>query len=225
MHLRKSIYAIPILLGALLLVLPIVFWPTSQADAQCGSQASSCKNCHEVQGQDPVNNDGTSWHQAHAFGDFCYICHAGNNQATDKTEAHNGMVPPLSDVKAACQSCHPNDLMDRAQVYATVLGVDVGSGGSTPSDPAQSPSSGSDAPADSPSNPSNVPAGGGLVVDASSDVIDYNLIYDETVLGKGPINWGNLILGFMIVVVAAGGGTHEEKGMPISDTLYAFALP
>jgi hypothetical protein len=207
MHLRKSIYAIPILLGALLLVLPIVFWPTSQADAQCGSQASSCKNCHEVQGQDPVNNDGTSWHQAHAFGDFCYICHAGNNQATDKTEAHNGMVPPLSDIKAACQSCHPNDLMDRAQVYATVLGVDVGSGGSTPSDPAQSPSSGSDAPVDSPSNPSNVPAGDGLVVDASSDVIDYNLIYDETVLGKRPINWGNLILGFMIVVVAAGGGT------------------
>ena len=62
-------------------------------NAQCGSQASSCKNCHEVQGEDPVNNDGTAWHPSHAFGDFCYICHAGNNQAIDKAEAHTGHGP------------------------------------------------------------------------------------------------------------------------------------
>ena len=85
-------------------------------NAECGSQASSCKNCHEVQGEDPVNNDDTAWHPSHAFGDFCYICHAGNNQAIDKAEAHLGMVPPLSDVKASCQQCHVADLEDRAQV-------------------------------------------------------------------------------------------------------------
>ena len=96
--------------------------------AQCGSQASSCKNCHEVQAKDPVNNDGTSWHQSHAFGDFCYICHAGNNQATDKVAAHTGMVSPLADVKASCAQCHPNDLQARAQVYATKLGVQIGAG-------------------------------------------------------------------------------------------------
>ena len=25
------------------------FWSAGEAQAQCGSQASSCKNCHEVQ--------------------------------------------------------------------------------------------------------------------------------------------------------------------------------
>lgn len=100
--------------------------------AQCGSQVSSCKNCHEVQGQDPVNGDGKGWHIGHAFGDFCYICHAGNNQAVEKDAAHVGMVPPLADVKAACQQCHPNDLMERAQVYAITLGVDISTGAITP---------------------------------------------------------------------------------------------
>src|SRR5512143_1594380 len=100
--------------------------PSSVAQAQCGSQASSCKNCHEVQGKDPVNADGTGWHQSHAFGDFCYICHGGNNQASDEKAAHTGMVSPLSDVQAACAQCHPNDLQARANVYAKVLGVSVG---------------------------------------------------------------------------------------------------
>jgi hypothetical protein len=62
----------------------------------------------------PVNADGTGWHQSHAFGDFCYICHAGNNQAKDEAAAHEGMVPPLSDVRAACQQCHVADLDARA---------------------------------------------------------------------------------------------------------------
>src|SRR5512141_120204 len=107
--------------------------------AQCGSQASSCKNCHEVQAKDPVNSDGTNWHQAHAFGDFCYICHGGNNQATDKDAAHAGMVAPLADVKAACQQCHPDDLDARVQVYAKTLGVQVGSAAATPEAAASAP--------------------------------------------------------------------------------------
>ena len=84
--------------AGLLLILSIGFFfllPAQKVSAQCGSQASSCKNCHETQAQDPVNNDGTAWHASHAFGDFCYLCHAGNNQATDKTAAHTGMVDPL----------------------------------------------------------------------------------------------------------------------------------
>src|SRR5512145_3429563 len=95
--------------GLLLLLAGLSLWflllPQPVA-AQCGSQASSCKNCHEVQAQDPVNNDGTGWHESHAFGDFCYLCHAGNPQATDIEAAHTGLVPPLADVKAACQQCH-----------------------------------------------------------------------------------------------------------------------
>ncbi|RME42806.1 MAG: hypothetical protein D6791_16890, partial [Chloroflexi bacterium] len=97
-------------------------------EAQCGSSVSSCKNCHEVQGQDPVNDKG-EWHTAHAFGDFCEFCHAGNVQAQDKAAAHQGLVDPFSDVKAGCQSCHPDDYMDRAQKYAAALGVELGAGG------------------------------------------------------------------------------------------------
>ena len=124
---QKNVSILLAATGMLLIVLTgawlITATPTS---AQCGSQASSCKNCHEVQGQISVNSDGTAWHTSHAFGDFCYICHAGNNQAANADEAHLGMVPPLSDIKASCQQCHPNDLQERAQVYATAMGVELG---------------------------------------------------------------------------------------------------
>lgn len=218
MQFRKYQFLIPVVLGVLLIAGLVVLWPTANASAQCGSQASSCKNCHEVQGQDPVNNDGTGWHQRHAFGDFCYLCHAGNSQSMDEATAHTGMVPPLSDVKAACQSCHPGDLMDRAQVYATALGVEVGTGGgSAPT------ASGGDTSGSAPSSDSGASSAGdtglaapvGMVVD-TADVIDYNLRYE----GKTPINWGNVIVGLMIGVVALGGGGYvfinerKLRGLP-----------
>jgi len=212
---HKYSILIPILLGSLVLTGMIVLWPASNASAQCGSQASSCKNCHEVQGQDPVNADGTGWHQSHAFGDFCYLCHGGNNQSMDKTESHAGMVPPLSDVQAGCQSCHPTDLMEKAQVYATTLGVEVGAGGSAPpvgTTPGESP-----APAENP--PANPPPPS-LVVNEPG-VIDYSQQYAETVLGERSIDWGNTILVVLIVLVAVGGGAfvywNERKlrGLPL----------
>ena len=95
---HKNIPLLFISSGTVVLIAFGIFLATATpASAQCGSQASSCKNCHEVQGQDPVNSDGTEWHQSHAFGDFCYICHGGNQQATDKDAAHQGMEDPLSD--------------------------------------------------------------------------------------------------------------------------------
>ncbi len=188
------------LIGLLILsVVGLSLAATDPANAQCGSQASSCKNCHEVQGQDPVNNDGTGWHTGHAFGDFCYICHAGNNQSMDKDTAHTGMVPPMSDVKAACGSCHPGDLMERSQVYATALGVEIGAGGSAPPDA----STGSE-PSNEPAVEEKSPAPEMLV--SSAEVIDYNQRYDEIASGKTPINWGNAILSVMIAMMALGGG-------------------
>jgi cytochrome c553 len=199
MHLRKYTYLLMIVTGAFILASAFLLWPTTQASAQCGSQASSCKNCHEVQGQDPVNNDGTGWHQSHAFGDFCYLCHAGNNQSMVPEEAHAGMVAPLSDVQAACASCHPADLMERAQVYATALGVTVGEGGgSSAAPPASSGSSDQPAPSTA-SEPVVVPSTGG-------EVVDYTQRYNETALGQRNINWGNAILVMLIAVVAVGGG-------------------
>ncbi len=221
MQLRKKTYLIPIALGALVLASLLLFWPASQVNAQCGSQASSCKNCHEVQAQDPVNADGTGWHTGHAFGDFCYVCHAGNNQSMDKAAAHTGMVPPLSDVKAACQSCHPNDLMERAQVYATALGVEVGEGGSSSGGTGTSsaaPASGAEPAAPAPASEASAPP---AMVVTSEEVIDYNQRYAENVQGVKVINWGNVILVVMIILTAFGGGAYvyynerKLRGLPL----------
>jgi hypothetical protein len=185
----------------ILIVTGVLLMTASPASAQCGSQASSCKNCHEVQGQLSVNADGTGWHQSHAFGDFCYICHAGNNQAKDKAAAHEGMVAPLSDVAASCQQCHVADLQDRAQVYASALGVEIGSGSGAPASGESEavPISADSAPSVA-SNQCNE-----IVVD-DPNVINYAQNYDEIVLGKKPVNWGNMILIGMIGLIAVGGG-------------------
>lgn len=195
----------------------IALTTTQPAKAQCGSQASSCKNCHETQAEMPVNADGTNWHQSHAFGDFCYICHAGNNQATDKAAAHEGMVAPLADVKASCQQCHVADLTERAQVYATILGVDIGSGTSatvaTTAVAATPASVVAAAPVAESTQSCNA-----IVVD-DPNTVNYAQNYDEIVLGKKPINWGNMILIGMIGLTVVGGGGYvitREKLINIS---------
>ncbi len=195
---------------SLLIVSGILLMTPTVAHAQCGSQASSCKNCHEVQGQKPVNNDGTAWHQSHAFGDFCYICHGGNQQATDKDAAHQGMVDPLSDVKAACQQCHVSDYQARAQVYATALGVTLGSDTAAPAAGGDTGSAAPTAAAPAPaagSGSSAAPAQGcNEVVVNDPDAVNYAQNYDEIVLGKKPINWGNTVLLGLIGVLLIGGG-------------------
>ena len=179
---------------------------------QCGSQISSCKNCHETQGKKPVNNDGSAWHQGHAFGDFCTSCHAGNQQATDQTAAHTGLVSPLADIKASCQQCHPNDLQARAQVFASALGVQIGT--------TQSATPAASAAAVTPvatAQPS-APLTSGL--DANhSNLVDYVQRYDENALGENPVNWGNVILLVMIAALLLGGGVlvlRNEKLVVIS---------
>ena len=204
-------------LAILLVAVVLLLYPTADAQAQCGSQASSCKNCHEVQGEDPVNSDGTAWHPSHAFGDFCYICHAGNNQSMDKATAHTGMVPPLSDIKAGCQSCHPDDLQERAQVYASVLGVTLDGGAATTNGEPAAPVEQSPTQAVEEVVESSAPE----MVSESKEVIDYNQRYDELVLGKRPVNWGNIILIVMIGMLLIGGGAfvyyNERKlrGLPL----------
>ena len=216
MNSAKFHFLVPILAGILLITGYLFLWPAEDASAQCGSQASSCKNCHEVQGQDPVNSDGTGWHQSHAFGDFCYICHAGNNQSMDEAEAHSSMVPPLSDVQAGCASCHPNDLMARADVYAAALGVEAGTGGgSGPSESANPSDAASTTSAEASEPPAPV-----MIVDAA-EVIDFNQRYAETVLGRRQVNWGNLILGILIGLLAFGGSgfvywnERRLRGLPL----------
>ena len=201
MPIKKSSIAL-LMMGVTILTVAgfslLIFAPAS---AQCGSQASSCKNCHEVQAKMPVNSDGTDWHSAHAFGDFCQICHAGNSQSLDEAEAHTGMVAPLADIKASCQQCHPNDLQELAQIYATTLGVEIGDGAAPAAgpDPAEPAVSGAILAAVS------APAASELVID-DANLIDYTQRYEEIVLGKKPVNIGNMILIGLIALVGFGGG-------------------
>ena len=210
---RKSNFIF--LISSILLIGTIfLLWPNGNANAQCGSQASSCKNCHEVQGEDPVNNDGTGWHESHAFGDFCEFCHAGNVQAPEKEAAHTGLVAPLDDVKAGCSTCHADDLMERANVYATALGVEVGTGGSS-SGSSTSDSAG-DSTAVSTISDSEPIAATAVAFSTEIDVNDPNVIdyarrYEEIVLGHHPTNWGNVALMLMIGAVVVGGGAFVVK--------------
>jgi len=57
MH-QNRIYSLTLAIGLLLVACGSCPMLVQPVQAQCGSQASSCKNCHEVQGQDPVNGDG-----------------------------------------------------------------------------------------------------------------------------------------------------------------------
>jgi hypothetical protein len=201
MHYKKTAFSFVFAGVALVISTTIFLMTATPARAQCGSQASSCKNCHEVQGQLSVNADGTGWHQSHSFGDFCYVCHAGNNQAKDKAAAHEGMVSPLVDVKAACQQCHVADLDARAKVYADALGVEVGA-----STAALALGASETVPLSADSAPVIASDQCNQVVVDDPNAINYAQNYDQIVLGKKPINWGNMILIGMIGLIAVGGG-------------------
>jgi hypothetical protein len=200
MHHRKLIFWL-FAAGLMLLLTTGIFFllPTQPVSAQCGSQASSCKNCHETQAQDPVSNDLTTWHGQHAFGDFCYLCHAGNNQAPDKTAAHTGMVDPMKDIVAACKSCHAKDYEARAQIYATTLGIKIESLKATLAATANLPTVATAAPvaAATIAPAASVPA---------ADMVDYSKRYDEVAMGKQPVNVGNIIAIVLIAALVLGGG-------------------
>jgi len=213
---QKKITFLFIAIGVLLILGGLLLVSATPAQAQCGSQASSCKNCHESQGQKPVNNDGTTWHTQHAFGDFCYLCHGGNNQSTDETASHAGMTAPLADINVSCQSCHPSDTLAKAQVYATTLGVQVGTGGET--SPSGQPAASAPTEAASATQAVSAPLSTQLDVN-DPNLVNYKQQYDISVLGIRPTNWGNVILVMMILMFAVGGGgfvLYNEKLVKVS---------
>ena len=197
--------------GLLLLVGSIFLLSAPAANAQCGSQASSCKNCHETQAKDPVNNDGTTWHSEHSFGDFCYLCHAGNNQVMDETAAHTGMVDPITDYVASCKGCHPEDFESLAQSYADTLGIALGSASSAAAGGGTSSTNAPSAPV--------APVTEQTLVIPAADMVDYSQRYLEIVEGKKPVNVGNLILILIIAGILVGGGyfvMHRENMVKVS---------
>ena len=175
--------------------------------AQCGSQASSCKNCHEVKGEDPVNAKG-DWHTQHAFGDFCEFCHAGNVQATDEAAAHQGMVQPLGDVKTNCSSCHAADYQTKAEPYAQVLGVAIGAGGS-PQAPTGSSAPSTPAPQQPAQQPTtsqqNAAQPAQAATPTSNQIVDYVAQYRAE--NPKPLSAGTIVTGLLLGLTVVGGGS------------------
>ena len=180
--------------------------------AQCGSQASSCKSCHEVAGEDPINDKG-DWHVSHAFGDFCEFCHSGNVQATDKAEAHTGMVEPLGDLKVNCASCHAIDYQAKAEVYAKTLGITLGA----KAEPTKAPAAeATPVPAEAqpaatePAKPTEAPAVNPDTFKATpttAEVVDYVAQYKSAPL---PVSTGSntlFIAGLVVVGLTIGGSS------------------
>ena len=187
-----------VFIGAGLLIAWALAWSAQPAQAQCGTQASSCKDCHETQAQMPVNASG-AWHTDHAFGDFCGFCHAGNVQSADQDEAHAGMAAPLEDVDASCVSCHPTDAAELAQVYADELGVEAGSGGGGgAADAGEESSSASEG-----APPAALAAA--MTVVSDDELIDYIRQYEEAA-GCRPLNRGDVIVLLLIGLTLVGGG-------------------
>ena len=89
-------------------------------------------------------------------------------------------------------------LLAKAQIYATTLGVQVGTGGT-----AASPQPGTPAatvtPAPGTENAAVLPVN-------SADLVNYVQSYNESVLGQKPTNWGNIILAIIILLLLLGGG-------------------
>jgi hypothetical protein len=177
--------------------------------AQCGSQASSCKNCHEVKGEDAVNATG-EWHVSHAFGDFCEFCHGGNVQVTDKAAAHEGLVQPLADVKTNCSSCHADDYQTRSEKYATALGVTVGAGGSGSAQPPADPAASSPAAAQQPAQPAaSQPAAaqpGTAATPTSNEIVDYVAQYRVVQSLIPSASTGTIITSLLLLLTVVGGG-------------------
>ncbi len=190
------------------LVLPAIVWlamPQPQASAQCGSQASSCKNCHEVQGKDLVSQKG-QWHIDHAANDYCEFCHAGNVQATDKDKAHVGMVKPGDNLKVSCGGMCHQDYQARAGKYIAA-GMRVGGGAAQPpaaptaSSGGQTPAA--TAPAAQPTQSAAQPAQSkpAALPPASGQIVDFNQPKPNLEAKPGQVNVGNLVLGVLVVVV------------------------
>jgi hypothetical protein len=173
--------------------------------AQCGSQASSCKNCHEIKGEDSVNAIG-DWHVSHAFGDFCEFCHGGNVQATDKAAAHQGLVQPLGDLQANCSSCHADDYQARAETYAKTLGVTIAVGNNETSDQLTGSAASSAPTLQQPSAPpqtSGQPAP--VATPTSSQIVDYVAQYRTE--RPTPLSAGTIVTSLLLGLTVVGGGS------------------
>ena len=96
-------------------------------------------------------------------------------------------------------------MQERAQVYAIAMGVELDSSASQ-----ASVAVAVDNKPASPQTALSAPVTSELDVD-DPNLVDYTQRYNEIVLGKKPVNWGNAILLGLIGLVAVGGGGFVIK--------------
>ena len=111
------------------------------------------------------------------------------------------MVDPLTDIAASCKSCHAADYQAKAQIYATTLGVTIGTSAAAPTQAASQPAA-STTPAAAVA-PAAAPAVGHLRPRTWSIIPS---VITKAVLGQKPVNVGNVILIVMIAAMLFGGG-------------------
>jgi hypothetical protein len=191
----RKVSIVFLITGVFLLSLTLLFLllPAKSVNAQC-KNLSSCKNCHEVQGQLVVSKNG-AWHIDHAPYDLCSVCHGGDREAPDAAAAHKNMVTSLADMPGSCTSCHSTDLEQRFNTYASQLKV-TDTSALTAAQKANNPLQGAEqffgqAPA---------------VV--SADTETQSVETTAAPAAKPANKTGNLILGAMLAVILAGGGGY-----------------
>ena len=110
--------------GMLLLAAAVTWLAAAPAvQAQCVG-VTSCKNCHELQGQRPSSLQD-AWHSDHMVFDFCAACHSGDRLAEEADAAHTGATASLGQMAAYCRDCHADDLESYFGAYAEAAGIDA----------------------------------------------------------------------------------------------------
>lgn len=103
--------------SAALLLLALVL-SAQPAAAQAGT---SCLQCHEVEGENPVLASGP-WHLQHGENVQCALCHGGNPSKSEAEAAHAGVLRnPLEQASARCALCHPTNFTEQAALYAAQI--------------------------------------------------------------------------------------------------------
>jgi uncharacterized protein len=110
--------------GILLLTAAVIWLAAAPVvQAQCVG-VSSCKNCHELQGQRPSSLQ-YAWHSDHMVFDFCGACHSGDRLADEADAAHSGATAALDQMATYCRDCHVEDLEAYFGAYAEEAGIDA----------------------------------------------------------------------------------------------------
>jgi nitrate reductase gamma subunit len=100
----------------LIILLAAVVSDVHRTEAQA---ESSCVNCHETQGKNPVRAVG-QWHIQHSTL-ACEACHGGNPAAASQEAAHAGQTTNPLEAGTACEVCHSGTAQENVAAYKLLI--------------------------------------------------------------------------------------------------------